>query len=344
MRNSSERPTNSKREMKVHRCSARLSDVPAQSLRRLIGLMLPVASMAFAAQERPAVAASSKVRVAAISFVPAKFELQRNADQLERLFREAAAGGARIAVAPEGALEGYVVNEIIEGRAPESRMREVAIPIDHSLIGRFRQLAAELGMCLVIGFAERIGDDVFNCAVFIDGKGAIRGKHHKMQLAEGYDESWWFNRLGASSRAFDTPFGRAAILICNDRWNPDLARIPVLDGARFLLIPSFGSKSSDQDQAVLSRARENGVPIVEANVGVTLVVNQGEIVSVDRNEATITYGEITIPAAVAADPSARDRLERRFLEWRRDEMARRLEKTRLKLSARTAAQERREQP
>ena len=40
--------------------------------------------------------------------------------------------------------------------------------------------------CLVFGLAEQIGGDVFNCAVFIDRDGEIGGKHHKMQLAEGY--------------------------------------------------------------------------------------------------------------------------------------------------------------
>lgn len=53
--------------------------------------------------------ASQNVRVAAISFVPKKFDLASNADRLERSFRKAAAGGAKVAVAPEGALDGYVV-------------------------------------------------------------------------------------------------------------------------------------------------------------------------------------------------------------------------------------------
>ena len=43
---------------------------------------------------------------------------------------------------------------------------------------------------------------------------------HKMQFAEGYDKSWYFNRPGKKIRAFDTPLGRCGMLICNDRWNP----------------------------------------------------------------------------------------------------------------------------
>ena len=149
-----------------------------------------------------------EVKVAAISFVPEKFALQKNADRLEVMYRKAAAGGAQLALAPEGVLEGYVVNEIIAGDVPAARMNEAAISIRSPVIGRFRALARELDMCLAFGFAERIGRDVFNCAAFIDQQGRLCGKYHKMQLAEGSHRSWWFNRLGRRSRACNTPFGR----------------------------------------------------------------------------------------------------------------------------------------
>ena len=267
------------------------------------------------------------VRVAAISFIPTKFDLEGNADRLGQAFRRAKEGDAQIAVAPEGALEGYVVNEIIAGEASEEKMNDVAVSIDHPIIQRFQRLAGELKMCLVFGFAERIGDDVFNCAVFIGDQGQICGKYHKMQLAEGYHSSWWFNRLGRRSRAFDTPHGRCGLLICNDRWNPQLARIPVLDGARFLIIPSFGSCSKSQDETVLSRSQENSVPVVEANVGVTLVIDGGHITAVNRDKEGITFGQITVPPPVAAQPKERDRVEQEFFEWRKLEMVRRYEKT-----------------
>jgi len=267
------------------------------------------------------------VRVAAVSFVPKKFDLEGNARRLERAFRQASQGGVQLAVAPEGALDGYVVNEIIAGQAAEKKMNDVAVPIDHPVIWRFQCLALELEMCLVFGFAEWIKGDVFNCAVFIDNEGNIRGTYHKMQFAEGYHSSWWFNRLGRQSRAFDTPYGRCGIMICNDRWNPQLARIPVLDGAQFLVIPAFGSRSKAQDEAVLSRGRENGVPVVEANVGVTLVVDGNRIVAVDRREEGVTFGQITIPALAQPQPDERDRLEREFLKLREKEMQLRYQRT-----------------
>ncbi len=291
--------------------------------------LLTGAAAAQAVKEKADASASPgrTIRAAAISFVPVKFDLAGNADRLEQAFRKASAGGAKIAVAPEGVLEGYVVNEIIAGKAKPEAMKDVAVTMDDPVIQRFQKLARELQMCLVFGFAERIQEDVFNCAVFIDDTGRICGRHHKMQLAEGSHPDWWFNRLGEQSRAFDTPYGRCGIVICNERWNPQLARILALDGARFLLIASYGSKSKSQDDAVLLLGRENGVPVVEANVGVTLLVNDGRITTVHRENEGITFGDITIPSAVDAQPAERDRVEREFLLWREQEMKVRYEKT-----------------
>lgn len=275
--------------------------------------------------------APARLRVAAVSFVPVKLALEQNAARLEKLVREAAAGGAKLIVAPEGALDGYAINQVLALQTPLEQLRDAAIPIDHPIIQRFQALAKSVEACLVFGFSERIGDDLYNTAVFIDHTGAIRGKYHKMQFAEGYHPSWWFNRLGSRSRAFDTPFGRCGVLICNDRWNADLAKIPTLDGAQFLVIPSYGSNSVAQDEAVIGRARETGLPIVEANVGVTLIVCDGEPVALKRAPETITYGEITIPPAAKIQAAARDEAERAFLEWRREEMRKRYEEKKHKL-------------
>src|SRR5262245_23909989 len=144
-----------------------------------------------------------------------------------------------------------------------------------------------------------------------------------MQFEEGYHPDWWFNRLGAQSRAFDTPFGRCGMLICNDRWNPALAKIPALDGAQFLVIPAYGSTSRNQDVAVLDRARENGLPVVEANVGVGMIISGGEVVTIEREREQIVFGEIRIPGPIASQPALRDTTEREFLEWRATEMRRR---------------------
>lgn len=264
------------------------------------------------------------VRVAAISFEPVKLDLKGNTQTLESWFRKAAEGGARIAVAPEGCLDGYIVNEIIASRFPAERMRDVAVSVESPTINRFRKLAKELDMCLVFGFAELRGDDVFNTALFIDNRGEIRGRYQKMQFHEGYDERWWFNRLGQQVRAFDTPYGRCGVLICNDRWNPLLAKALALDGAQFMVIPSFGSTSKQQDEAVLARGRETALPVIEANVGVSLIINEDRVAAVDRRREGITFANIRIPAPRPIEVDQRNAVEAEFLAWRRREMPVRL--------------------
>ena len=82
---------------------------------------------------------------------------------------------------------------------------------------------------------------------------------------------------------------------------------------------------------MLARGRENGLPVIEANVGVTLVVNDGKIAVVDRKEEGITYGSIVIGRRVKRDRKQRDKVERAFLKWRQPEMVRRYNRTQARL-------------
>ena len=253
------------------------------------------------------------VEVAAISFRPTKWDKDGNADRMEQLFVRAAQGSPRLILTTEGALEGYVVMDVVEGRASADAMLDLAEPIDGPYIRRFQKLARTLNTCLAFGFAERIGDEAYNCALFLDRQGEICGRYNKVQLAEGTHSSWRFNRVGKRLRAFDTPIGRAGFVICNDRWNPQIVRALVLDGARVILIPSYGDKTKSQNQAVLARARENGVPIVEANVGMNLIISKGEICAYQWGNDQITYGVVDVPAA-PGEASARQAEQDYFTE------------------------------
>jgi len=239
------------------------------------------------------------IKATAISIKPKKWDKADNADKLETYFCEAAKNKPDLVLATEGMLEGYVVMDVIEHPEKTDAMLEIAEPIDGPYIGRFRRLAELLKTNLCFGFAERIDKEVYNTALFIGNDGEIYGKQHKTQLAEGTDESWNFNRVGKKIRAFDTPVGRVGILICNDRWNPRIARTQVLDGARILLIPSYGSKTREQNQMVMRRARENGVPVVNANVGMNLIISKGEVVGYAWGNDKITSAIIQVPEAVS---------------------------------------------
>mgnify|MGYP001432285658 CR=1 FL=1 len=267
----------------------------------------------------------NQIKAAAISIKPKKWDKAGNADKVEAYFRLAAKESPDLIVTTEGVLEGYVVMDVLEGRRSAQDALEIAEPIDGPYIQRFQRLAMELGTCLCFGFAERIGDDVYNTAVFIDSGGTICGKYHKVQLAEGTHPSCNYNRVGNTLRAFDTPLGRVGIVICNDRWNPMIVRALALDGARLLLISSYGSKSQEQNETVLARARENGIPIVEANVGMNLIVDKGEIVAYQWGNDKITTAMVEVPA-LPSTAVARE-YEQEYLRLQGPEMARRYEES-----------------
>ena len=260
------------------------------------------------------------IKAAAISLKPRPWDKAYNADKLEQYFRQAARTKAELLVATEGMLDGYVTKQVIFDPTLAPRMLELAEPIDGPYIRRFQKLARSLGRCLAFGFAERVRRDIYNAAIFIDQRGRICGKYHKTWLAEGYDPSWTFNRIGRQVRAFDTPLGRAGMLICADRWNPDIARALALDGAQMLLICSYGSRKKKQNETVMARARENGLPIVEANVGMNLIISKGEVVAYKWGVDRITTGVIEVPAlpsAKAARQAERLHLSRQEAEMRR---------------------------
>ena len=52
-----------------------------------------------------------------------------------------------------------------------------------------------------------------------------------------FDEQRYYAR-GDRVRAFETPFGRAATLVCEDLWHPSTAYIAALDQALLIICPS----------------------------------------------------------------------------------------------------------
>ena len=63
------------------------------------------------------------------------------------------------------------------------------------------------------------------------------------------------------------------------------------------------------------------ITLVATNVGVTLIVNKGEIVALSRRVTEITCATIEVPAP--ASERNRNTHERAFLQWRKTEMQQR---------------------
>jgi predicted amidohydrolase len=154
--------------------------------------------------------------------VDANFELARQA------IREAREKGADLAVFPELSMTGYSLGQVSD---------EVSIEASDP---RITELAEEAGdVSVVIGFHEDgAGVRTYNSAAYLE-EGRMLHLHRKLYLPTYsiFEERKHFSP-GQSMRAFTSRFGRMAMMICNDAWQPTLGFLAVQDFARVLLIPT----------------------------------------------------------------------------------------------------------
>ena len=178
---------------------------------------------------------------------------------VEPLIREAASGGARLVLTPEG-------TNLLEQRRDR---RDAAITDedqDVAVLG-LRRLAAELGVWLLIGSAivrsGHAGDArAANRSLLVDPSGAITARYDKLHVfdvdlpnGERYRESAAV-RPGDAAAVADTPWGRLGLTICYDIRFPCLHRQLARAGASMIAVPAaFTAPTGEAHWETLLRAR-----------------------------------------------------------------------------------------
>jgi NAD+ synthetase len=138
-------------------------------------------------------------------------------------------------VAPETALTGYFL---------EGGVRDLAISADQLFddLSRQHEEAGINPVDIALGFYEVHGNRFYNSGLYATLGGAdagIRHIHRKIFLPTyGVFDEERFVEAGRSVQAFDTRWGRAAILICEDAWHSFTPMLAALDGAQVIIIPS----------------------------------------------------------------------------------------------------------
>src|SRR5881296_2513312 len=185
---------------------------------------------------------------------------------------------ADLVVFPETATSGYFV---------EGGVRDVAVTAGTL----FRDLAtrhaagAKRPIDVAVGFYEVFQNRFYNSCLYATLGGpdvGVKHVHRKVFLPTYgvFDEERFVER-GHEVRAFDTRFGRAAILICEDAWHSLTATIAALDGAQLVILPSAsparGTGKTDGGESlpasvvrweriVRNIAEEHGVFVVYASL------------------------------------------------------------------------------
>src|SRR3989475_3049285 len=140
-----------------------------------------------------------------------------------------------VVVFPETATSGYCV---------EGGVRDVGVTAGTL----FRDLTVEQEaggappVDVAIGFYEVFQNHFYNSCLYasLGGKDAgVRQVHRKVFLPTYgvFDEERFVDR-GREIRAFDTRWGRAALLICGDAWHSLSGTIAALQGAQLVIVPS----------------------------------------------------------------------------------------------------------
>jgi beta-ureidopropionase len=109
---------------------------------------------------------------------------------------------------------------------------------------RFGQLAAELGMVIVLPVYEQEQPGVlYNTAAVIDADGSYLGKYRKHHLPNlpGFWEKFYFRPGNSGYPVFDTAVGKIGVYICYDRHFPEGWRALGLNGAQIVFNPSATS-------------------------------------------------------------------------------------------------------
>jgi len=177
------------------------------------------------------------LRIALVQVRPKKGAYRQNLEDLEGLFREIAAWPAPpdLLSLPETALTGYFL---------EGGVRDVAMSADQLFedLSRHHTQAKAPALDISIGFYEVWRNRFYNSGMYASLGGsapAIRHVHRKVFLPTyGVFDEERFVESGDSVQAFDTEWGRAAILICEDAWHSVMPTLAALDGAQVIIVPS----------------------------------------------------------------------------------------------------------
>lgn len=227
-------------------------------------------------------------------------DAEGNWRQARELVERAAASGARFVATPENT--NYL--------GPHAEKVRRAEPLDGPTVDRFRELAARLGVHLLLGsFNERAGGDAARChntSVLISPDGAVLATYRKIHLFDvAVPGGVTFRESetvvpGEAPVVADTPLGRLGLSICYDLRFGELYRRLAAAGATLLTVPSAFT---------LATGKDHWHPLLRARAIETQcwVVAPAQVGSHDDEGLKESYGHAAIVdpwGVVAADAGA----------------------------------------
>ena len=162
------------------------------------------------------------IRVAAVQLRSVD-DLEGNVEKIESILEECALEGVQIAAIPECAVTGYETGSILRPTLRQLRTIEK----------RLCEACRKNRIHALIGIPYRKGKSIYNTALIINQRGKLLYRFNKIHLV-GQDRDWGCTPGGKPSPVFKVGRAQCGLFICHDSRYPELARLPVLKGARVL--------------------------------------------------------------------------------------------------------------
>lgn len=232
------------------------------------------------------------LHLAVCQFRPVKAEPEASLAEIKKVFQRVRRlePRPRLLVFPETALTGYFLEGGVREHAttPERLLESLNRRYTNAADGGAGDDADggagdddRMPLDVAIGFFELYRDRVYNSALYarLGADPEVLHVHRKVFLPTyGVFQEERFVDAGHTVRAFDTAWGRAAILICEDVFHSLSATLAALDGAQLILVPSASpargfapgagvpGNVSQWDRVLRTVAEEHGVFVAAAQI------------------------------------------------------------------------------
>jgi NAD+ synthetase len=177
------------------------------------------------------------VHLALVQLKPRKGDYPANLERLRSVFEQVdgLTPQPTVLCLAESALTGY----FLEGGVRDNAVTAGTLAADLDTAYR-DAVASPRPLDVTLGFYEIWNNKLYNSAMYVTlgaGDPRIHHVHRKVFLPTYglFDEERFVER-GREVRAFDTPWGRAAMLVCEDAWHSMTATIAALDAAQIIFV------------------------------------------------------------------------------------------------------------
>lgn len=198
----------------------------------------------------------SEIKIALAQLRCSLYEKEVNLNRMLHSIEETSGKNVDYLIFPELFLSGYVMDE---------KIHELSETDTGPSIQKLQEAAKRHRIGVIVGFAERDGEQLFNTALIIGKKGEVLGKYRKVHLY--YREKEIFT-AGNSLPVFDLPEGKVGLGITYDMEFPETARTMALQHAQLFIVLAANMLPYQEFQNIFIKARalENHIYAVVTNM------------------------------------------------------------------------------